>query len=236
MAVAGRNGQIRIWNVDDGARERDIETDGRRIRALAFSPDGTRLAAAGNEHDDSTSSMSATGEAGHDARDAAREGLRAACSSTTTRWPPAARDNRIRIWDFDSQHGRHAAGRPHRHGRGAGLRRTGTTARLGQLRHDASHLESCRAGQSRPTALRGEVGAGDAVALTLDASEFDSITHDVHGGSSWELFNTLRDLCFGNAGSRLRLRSRRDRRRNPRLARRTARAAAARSKRSKRAA
>ena len=48
MAAAGRNGKIRIWNVTDGSNQRDIETDGRRIRALAFSPDGTRLAAAGN--------------------------------------------------------------------------------------------------------------------------------------------------------------------------------------------
>jgi WD40 repeat protein len=47
LAVAGRNGLIRIWNTTSGAQERDIATDGRRIRALAFSPDGRWLAAAG---------------------------------------------------------------------------------------------------------------------------------------------------------------------------------------------
>jgi WD40 repeat protein len=48
MAAAGRNGKIRVWNVADGAGQHDIETGGRRVRALAFSPDGSRIAAAGN--------------------------------------------------------------------------------------------------------------------------------------------------------------------------------------------
>jgi WD40 repeat protein len=47
MAAAGRNGKIRIWNTADSSGQRDIETDNRRIRALAFSPDGQWLAAAG---------------------------------------------------------------------------------------------------------------------------------------------------------------------------------------------
>jgi WD40 repeat protein len=49
MAVAGRNGQIRLWNVTTGALERDIASSRQRIRALAFSPDGKRLAAAGDD-------------------------------------------------------------------------------------------------------------------------------------------------------------------------------------------
>jgi WD40 repeat protein len=48
MAVAGRDGQIRLWNMNTGDHERDIATDRRRIRSLAFSPDGTRLASAGD--------------------------------------------------------------------------------------------------------------------------------------------------------------------------------------------
>ena len=46
MAAAGRNGRIRVWNITEGKSERDIDTEGRRIRALAFSPDvhhGQRL-------------------------------------------------------------------------------------------------------------------------------------------------------------------------------------------------
>jgi WD40 repeat protein len=34
--------------VTNGAQQRDIDTDGRRIQALAFSPDGRWIAAAGN--------------------------------------------------------------------------------------------------------------------------------------------------------------------------------------------
>ena len=45
---AGRDGQVRIWNATTNAVERDINADHQRIRALAFSPDGTKLASAGD--------------------------------------------------------------------------------------------------------------------------------------------------------------------------------------------
>jgi WD40 repeat protein len=45
--VAGRDGQIRLWNMNTGLHERDIATDRHRIRSLAFSPDGTQLASGG---------------------------------------------------------------------------------------------------------------------------------------------------------------------------------------------
>ena len=38
MAVAGRNGQIRLWNVMTGALERDIATSRQRIRRSRFRP------------------------------------------------------------------------------------------------------------------------------------------------------------------------------------------------------
>ena len=45
---AGRNGTIRIWRLPSGEAERDIRADHRRIRSIAFSPGGERLASAGD--------------------------------------------------------------------------------------------------------------------------------------------------------------------------------------------
>ena len=102
MAVAGRNGQIRVWNVTSGAHERDIDTDGRRIRALAFSPDGTRLAAAGNSPQIHVFDV-ASGQPVMTLDVAAGQGLSRWCSSTTSGWPRAAPTTCIRIWDLDSR-------------------------------------------------------------------------------------------------------------------------------------
>ncbi len=46
LAVAGRNGVVRLWNVGSG-EFRDLQTGPRKILCLAFSPEGGLLAAAG---------------------------------------------------------------------------------------------------------------------------------------------------------------------------------------------
>jgi WD40 repeat protein len=101
MAVAGRNGQIRVWNVNDGSQERDIETDGRRIRTLAFSPDGRWLAAAGNSPAIHVFDV-ANGQSVMtlDARPAKVYVL---LFVDNRRLATGGTDNRVRIWDLDSR-------------------------------------------------------------------------------------------------------------------------------------
>ena len=47
MAVAGRSGQIRVWSTSDWQVVLEIDADQQRLRNLAYSPDGAKLAAAG---------------------------------------------------------------------------------------------------------------------------------------------------------------------------------------------
>jgi WD40 repeat protein len=47
VAAAGRNGQIRIWNVGSGTMSLEIPGDIDRIRTLAFTADGKQLLSAG---------------------------------------------------------------------------------------------------------------------------------------------------------------------------------------------
>jgi len=47
LAVAGRNGEIRVWAVDTGAMVLEIAGSMERIRSLAFSPSGSQLVSGG---------------------------------------------------------------------------------------------------------------------------------------------------------------------------------------------
>ncbi len=48
LAVAGRNGVVRIFDLAGGAAPMDIAADTRRIRAVEFSPDGSRIVVGGD--------------------------------------------------------------------------------------------------------------------------------------------------------------------------------------------
>jgi WD40 repeat protein len=101
MAAAGRNGEIRIWNVVDGSSQKDLETDRRRIRALAFSPDGKWLAAAGAStkirlFDTATGGIAKT----LDTRPAK---VYTMVFLDNHRLATGGTDNRVTIWDLESQ-------------------------------------------------------------------------------------------------------------------------------------
>jgi WD40 repeat protein len=49
MAAAGRAGVVRLWDIDAGRLVGDVQVSTRRICALAYSPDGKFLAAAGQQ-------------------------------------------------------------------------------------------------------------------------------------------------------------------------------------------
>ena len=49
MAAAGRAGVVRLWDIDAGRLVADVHVSTRRICALAYSPDGKFLAAAGQQ-------------------------------------------------------------------------------------------------------------------------------------------------------------------------------------------
>lgn len=51
LAVAGRNGIVRIFDLTGGTAPMDITADTRRIRAVEFSPDGTRVVVGGDGPD-----------------------------------------------------------------------------------------------------------------------------------------------------------------------------------------
>ena len=46
--MAGRSGQIRVWSTSDWQVVLEIDADQQRLRNLAYSPDGAKLAAAGD--------------------------------------------------------------------------------------------------------------------------------------------------------------------------------------------
>ncbi|MBR4832972.1 MAG: hypothetical protein IKU86_01390 [Thermoguttaceae bacterium] len=49
LAIAGRNGVVRVWTTEDGKVAREFKSNGnRRVRAVAFSPDGSLVAAGGD--------------------------------------------------------------------------------------------------------------------------------------------------------------------------------------------
>jgi WD40 repeat protein len=101
MAAAGRSGKIRLWSMANGSKERDIETDGRRIRALAFSPDGRQLAAAGTSasirvYDAATGNVAAT----LSTRPAKNYSL---AFLDNNRLAAGGTDNCVWIWDLKTQ-------------------------------------------------------------------------------------------------------------------------------------
>jgi WD40 repeat protein len=100
MAAAGRNGEIRVWNVD-GSTYKDLDTDHRRIRALAFSPDGKWLAAAGA----STKIRLFDTANGNAVRtlDTRPAKVYTLVFLDNHRLATGGTDNRVTIWDLDSQ-------------------------------------------------------------------------------------------------------------------------------------
>lgn len=101
MAVAGRDGQIRLWNMNTGLLERDIATDRRRIHALAFSPDGSRLAAGG----DGVTIHILNVNDGSDVTALPTQPARVMAMTylNDNRLAIGGTDNKIRIWDFPRQ-------------------------------------------------------------------------------------------------------------------------------------
>jgi WD40 repeat protein len=101
MAVAGRDGNIRLWNVSTGALERDIASSQQRIRTLVFSPDGTRLVAAGEGVMIHVVDLSVSGQ---DVSLTARPAkVLAALFIDDQTLATAGSDNRIAIWNLPTR-------------------------------------------------------------------------------------------------------------------------------------
>jgi WD40 repeat protein len=101
LAGAGRNGRIRIWNMEDATVLRNIEkAHTQRVRALAFSPDGLHLASAGEDRATRVWSV-ATGQKQSELK-APTAKILAMCYLADDRLATAGSDNAIRIWGLTS--------------------------------------------------------------------------------------------------------------------------------------
>src|SRR5262249_48668578 len=96
-----RNGKIRIWDVATGTSQRDIETDNRRIRALAFSPDGQWLAAAGTSQ--KIRLFALTNGQSVKTLDTRPAKVYTMVFLDNHRLATGGTDNRVTIWDLESQ-------------------------------------------------------------------------------------------------------------------------------------
>ena len=81
LAVAGRNGQIRVWSMPAGTMQLEIAAGHGRLRTLAYLPDGEKLVSAGDGRIDL-----AVGHARRARKSASSVAPRARCC----RWPSAA--------------------------------------------------------------------------------------------------------------------------------------------------
>ena len=113
-------------------------------------------------------------------------------------------DNRIRIWDLDSRTVDQGAGRPHRLGGGAGLRRQRArcSSRAATTRRFAFGI--LNEADAAAGASRSRPATRCVRRLRIDGSQlgFGNRSHRVHGGSSWEFSASLRDSVFRQATRR----------------------------------
>ena len=102
-AAGGWNGKVGVWNLADGARLREFAYPGRFVHAVAFSPDGSTLAAGGDADDAYVSTWNIeTGRTIQTFRGHTAAVLSATFDRAGTRLLTSSADGTARLWDVAS--------------------------------------------------------------------------------------------------------------------------------------